>query len=451
MTFGPWRWLLTGRRAALRLLILGLALRESLSFWTGHPFDVEVWIRTGAAVANGHNPYVSFWPPVPGASFAFLNISMTSAAYLPFWALWSAAAYKIFLLTGSHVEVLVFLLKQPEIAADLIVAWLLRALALRWTGDPRIALGLLAFWCVFPYDILISAVWGQFDAIVAVTILLALWVPDPARRNVAYGVGIFVKWLPAIFLPLEVLRNRGLRRLWPALALALPFLLTLVTFLALGWSFTGIGATAGSETHGGGGGMNFQRIVTDPSIFPLASTSPLLRVLFAYLWVPAIVLAAVWAARRTDLTRPVNEVAAMMLILVAFLDLRSGLNEQYMLYLFPLMLLDIAAFHPERRRFFYYLVVICSIFLVLNNALGIWYVSPVDPAAFQYALQLNASPGFGEFRNYALDVLSVVVTITLAQWAYILTRPGADPRPWLLPRWPLPAVAPPPASSPEPG
>lgn len=443
----------TSRRSVATLLVVGLAVRESLSFWTGHPYDIEVWIRTGAAVTAGHNPYVSFWPPVPGVSFAFLNIWMTSAAYLPFWALWSALSYQLYVASGAHLPLLISLLKQPEIAADLVAAWLLGKLALRWTGRPEIAVGIVGFWCLFPYDILISAVWGQFDAIILVTLLVALWVQEPGHRNVAYGLGIFVKWLPAIFLPLEILRNRGLRRLWVALALALPFLLTLVTFVVLGWPFTGINATASSQTHGGGGGMNLQRVVEDPSIFPwLASGSGAwFGVAFAYLWVPMIILAGVWAVRRMDLSRPSDELGATMLVLVAFLDVRSGLYEQYMLYLFPMMVLDFSIFHPQRRRLFYFLLALCSIYLVINNALGIWFVSPLDPAAFQYALQVNASAGFGTFRYYALDVLAGFITVTLVQLAYLITRPGADARPWLLPRRRVSMAPSPPAVVSPPG
>lgn len=443
----------TSRRAIATLLLVGLALRESLSFWTGHPYDVEVWIRTGAAIAGGHNPYVSFWPPVPGVSFAFLNIWMTSAAYLPFWGLWSALSYDVFVGTGSHLPVLIFLLKQPEIAADLIAAGLLGKLAFRWTGRRDLAVGVLGFWCLFPYDILISAVWGQFDAIILVALLAALWVQGPGRRNVAYGLGIFVKWLPAIFLPLELLRTRGLRRAWVVLALAIPFLLTLATFVALGWSFTGINATATSQSHGGGGGMNLQRVVEDASIIPwLASgNGAWVGYALAYLWVPMIILAAVWAVRKMDLSRPSDELGATMLVLIAFLDLRSGLYEQYMLYLFPMIILDFSIFHPQRRRLFYFLLALCSIYLVINNALGIWFVSPLDPAAFQYALQVNASASFGTFRYYALDVLAGFITVTLAQLAYVITHPGADPRPWLLPRWRHSEAPVPPAVASPPG
>jgi len=41
------------------LFILGLAIRESLSFWTGHPYDMEVWLRNAYFVSQGANPYTA--------------------------------------------------------------------------------------------------------------------------------------------------------------------------------------------------------------------------------------------------------------------------------------------------------------------------------------------------------------------------------------------------------
>jgi len=51
------------------LLVLGILAREALSFWTGHPFDFEIWVRAGYWVARGYTPYASL-PFAPGASFA---------------------------------------------------------------------------------------------------------------------------------------------------------------------------------------------------------------------------------------------------------------------------------------------------------------------------------------------------------------------------------------------
>ena len=427
------------------VLLVGLLIRESLSFWTGHPYDLEVWIRTGAAVSNGQNPYNAFWPPVPGVSFAFLFGPLPSAAYLPFWAIVSGGLFRVYLgIGGGDPFVLYFLLKQPSILGDMILGVLLLRLTRAWTHEPAKSRWILWLWMLFPYDIVISAVWGQFDALVSTTIVASLLAGSERRRELLYGLGIFMKWVTAIFLPYELFRLRGTRRLLPFLALALAGVATLVSFVALGWGFTGIQATSVSQTHGGGGGMNLAGVLTSGLVVvPLQNAVPWLYQYAPYLWIPASVLVGAWAAWRWPVRGPSDELGIMTLLVTTFLLTRWGLYEQYMLYLFPLLLLDVVVFHPERRNLLVTIVVLCSAFLTLNNVLGIWFVSPAFHGAFTLALQLNASNSFGTFRAYALDGLALLVTTTLVQLAYVVSHPRADPRPWML--WwrrPVPRRAP---------
>ena len=50
-------------------LLVGLAIREALAPWTGHPFDFEIWVRLGVLALSGANPY-SLLPYIPHLSFA---------------------------------------------------------------------------------------------------------------------------------------------------------------------------------------------------------------------------------------------------------------------------------------------------------------------------------------------------------------------------------------------
>ena len=84
------------------LLLLGVLVREAFSFWTGHPYDFELWVRTGYWVARGVNPYgtISF---APGVSFVDRHRRRWGAtiAYLPFWPLLLAGLYKVYAFLGS--------------------------------------------------------------------------------------------------------------------------------------------------------------------------------------------------------------------------------------------------------------------------------------------------------------------------------------------------------------
>ncbi|MFI5415650.1 MAG: hypothetical protein ACHQ16_08430, partial [Candidatus Lutacidiplasmatales archaeon] len=225
--------------AGATILLVGLVIREAFSFWTGHPYDLEVWIRTGYEAAHGTNPYLGAWPAVPGVSFGYTNQPLYSAAYLPFWPDFFGGSYLLWEhVGGGNRFFLYFLLKQGPIAGDLAVALLLYRYVHRETGSAATAVSALAFWSLFPYDIMIGSIWGQLDS-VTTALLLAVLLTSEAQagwRSLAWGFGIFAKWVTVIYLPLEFFRNRGIRRLWPVVGVMLTGVLTLVAFVGAGWN-----------------------------------------------------------------------------------------------------------------------------------------------------------------------------------------------------------------------
>ncbi|MCI4348830.1 MAG: DUF2029 domain-containing protein [Thermoplasmata archaeon] len=431
-----------------QILLLGVLVREAFSFWTGHPYDFEVWIRTGHAVAMGENPY-AFWPAVPGVTIAFAGDLLPSAAYLPFWPLTLGAIYRVWeAIGGGDPYVLYFLIKQPVIWADIATAWLLHRLVLRWTGNAGSALTVATIWALFPYAIVISAIWGQLDAIAVVILLATFLARGPAERSLLWGLGVFVKWITAIFFPLELFRERGIRRLWAFLVVGVPLALTGLAFWAFGWST--VGFTAGSiyETHGGGFGMNYAYLLSIDPLAGMLARSPDLLTVLPYAWVPAVFLAGWQGARWLRAGGPAAELRAVMLVVNVFLLFRWGLYEQYWLYLFALLILDLVAFHPARRTFLLFLLSLASFDLLVDNDLGIRFLSPVSPAVWPYVVALDQNPIWGKFRYYALIVIAILVTVSLAQLIYALLKDQEHPRPWLFFWSDAPRAPPVPASGP---
>ncbi len=412
------------------ILLAGLAIREAFSFWTGHPYDFEVWVRTAYVVAHGENPYTSFWPAVPGVSFAYLGQPLPSAAYLPLWPALLGELYRLWsAVGGGNRFVLYFLLKQPGILADIGTAWLLYRLGERWSGERRVGVLLAASWSFFPYAILITAVWGEFDSLVVMIVLAILWSASSRDRAVYNGLGILAKWLTVIFLPWEFFRARGARRAYVGLSLAIAAAASAALFVAEGWSFTGIQSTGLSESHGGGYGMNYAYLFNLPVAAPLGGV-PMLFTIIGYLWVPGVLAAGWVAARWVETERPVGVLRGLLLVVTAFLILRAGLYEQYLLYLFAPLLLDVTIYHPGRRPLFAGLLGVSWAYLILNNDLLIRFVSPLSPSVTTFTTALDASSTFGVFRLYALAVLAVVMTISLAQLAVVLVRDRPAPTVW---------------------
>jgi hypothetical protein len=416
---------------AWQILLAGLLLREAFSFWTGHPFDFESWVRTGYVVSQGTNPYSAFWPPVPGVSFAYLGGPLSPAAYLPFWPLVLGELYRTWLSVGGGDRFILYLfLKQPGILADVGSAYLLYRLVETWKGETGSAIAILTFWSFFPYAIIITAIWGQFDSIIVLLLLVLLYARTPLERSVLYGLGIFVKWLTVIFLPLEVFRDRGTRRLFAFLGLAIPGALTVLVFVAEGWSFVGIGPFSVSQAQGEGQGMNYAYVLTLASVSKILSTIPNLATVGGYLWVPGVVAAGWLAAKWLGKGDPRSELRATLLVVTVFLLLRWGLYEQYFLYLFSLLALDVAVFNPGRRALLMFTVGLATVDLLINNDLGLRFLSPLNTGLSSYTTALDANDTWGVFRTYALLVLALVVTVTLVQLVRTFHRDQGSPRPW---------------------
>jgi len=432
---GPRWWSLSAR--GWTILAAGFLLREAFSFWTGHPYDFESWVRTGYQVSLGANPYNGFLPAVPGVSFAYTSQSISAAAYPPFWPLILGGLYRLWdVVGGGNRFVLYFLLKQPVILADIASALLLYHLALRWTSDERAATGVLLFWSFFSYTIIISAIWGQFDSFMVLVLLALLWVGGAVQRDVLYGLGVFVKWLTVIFVPLEFLRERGFRRLGVVLVIAIPLALTAAAFLAAGWSLSTFTGVSTSQTHGGGLGMNFAFPLSLTGVVNVLSVVPDFYSVVQYVWIPGVIVAGWVASKWVAAGDPRSELRALMLVVTVFLLLRWGLEEQYMLYLFAPVALDVATFHPGRRTLLWFTVVLSTLFLLVNNDAGLRFISPADPGIVTFTTAVDASSNWGLARTVGLTILSVLVAITLIQWVRAIVRDEPRPRPWLLSWWP---------------
>jgi len=218
---------LTWVKGLAKPLAIGLVTREFLAPFTGHPWDFEIWVRLGALLQSGTNPY-SLLPSVTSLSFA-PYASMTSISYPPLSALIFAVIYRLYAVLGSVSPFLYyFLLKQPMVLSDVLVALLLfRLLALR--GDEDRARRIASLWLYFPFAVVVSAMWGALDPIALLLTLAALYSFESNRTNLSavfLGFGVFMKLMPVIFLPVFLIDRRL------ALANRIPFVATTIAIPA---------------------------------------------------------------------------------------------------------------------------------------------------------------------------------------------------------------------------
>jgi len=403
------------------MLVLGIALREAFSFWTGHPFDFETWVRIGYWVPRGLSPYHAL-PPAPGVSFAndFDTQNTADIGYLPFWPLLLAGIYELYALVGFGDRfVYYFLIKQPIIVGDVLLAYLLFVYIER--ERPGKGATAMALWLFSPFTIILSGIWGMFDSTAMAAVMLALLVAPGRARAAWEGAAIFVKSIPVLFLPpLAYARDRKLSNL--LMAVAIPALTTIAVVLLAGWPLGSFTATLGSTLGKGGIPLSLWGTWVYLNTLGVISNSTFEAVFSwgAYLWVPAVVLASLMSWRWFGFSSDRALVRSALVATLTFLLLRGQVNEQYTVYLLAFLLLDASLWNPGRMRLFYAVSVVIIAATVTNNFLMVRFLSPVDPSALQLENSLLTS--LGGLRDAALYVEGVLFTALNLWYLYALVK-----------------------------
>jgi hypothetical protein len=395
-------------------LIIGILVREAFSFWTAHPFDFEIWVRTGYSVANGMSPYSSM-PYLPGLSIAndFGGGFNAAIGYLPLWPLVLGAIYEIYSLGGSGNRFLYyFMVKQPIIFADVLLAFLLFLYVKQ--RNPERAQKVMMLWLFSPFTIILSGMWGIFDSIAMSFVMLALLAPQGRVRSAWEGVAILVKSIPVIFiLPLSYSREKKALNFF--IALGIPIFFTVIVVLLTGWP-NGVSCfltdcptesvlTTLVDTLAKKGFplslwgtlvyLNTLHVISDSTFWSIFGWG-------GYLWIPAVAIASLLAYRWFGFGTDRRLIRSMLLVTLTFLLVRGQVNEQYAVYLFALLLIEAALWSPKRFKLFYAMSVVIIAATVTNNFLLIRFLAPVYPDALQLEAQLFSE--IGSIRNALLYV-----------------------------------------------
>ncbi|MDW8041345.1 MAG: hypothetical protein RMJ75_00885 [Nitrososphaerota archaeon] len=223
-----------GRLVLISSLITGFFIRAALAPFTGHPWDVYVWLRTAELFTNGYwNVYtVSEVPQFPWGFYS----------YPPMWLLFLVSSYVVVGGDSAPVNYAVAAFKTPIIAADVLVAlWIYRLSRVIGLDDQK-GQKLAAFYALNPVAVFISGVWGMFDPLATLFALVALELllrGHYTSSGAFLGIGVATKLFPVLLLPVTSLYVRNSRdnrnnkivlaHVLPAvivpLALSIPFLL----------------------------------------------------------------------------------------------------------------------------------------------------------------------------------------------------------------------------------
>lgn len=401
------------------LLVAAVAVREVFSFWTGHPYDFELWVRTGYWVARGVNPY-GIINPAPGLSFVS-NISAggnPTIAYLPFWPLLLAGIYELYALLGSVSPYFYyFLLKQPIIASDVLVGFFLyKYLDARSSDKARFV---LKIWLFSPFNIILSGIWGMFDSVAALFVVFALTARPGAYRGAWEGIATFAKSIPLIYTIPVSLGPKPLRNL--ALAVGIPVVATVAVVWLEGWSFSVLNTTLESTLGKGGLSLSVWEVVFYLNSLGVVSNSLTNQLVSTdYVWIAAVAVATVVSYRWFGFDTERGVVQSMVLITLVFLLLRGQVNEQYAVYLYALMLIDVAMWSPQRSNLFFASLAIVILVTVTNDLLLIRFLAPVYPGAL--TLEGSLISKIAPERNAALFLEAMAFCAINVYYVYALAK-----------------------------
>lgn len=321
------------------LILLSAGIQLALGTFTAHPYDIRVFMAAGYLVAHGNSPYVltsvssvfgsSLFPdPVPGIG------------YPPPWGLVLALSYLVSYSIVPNLILYNFAIKIPIVIGNILLALLIGKMTLSATSDAAKSANATRFMLFNPFVIYTTAIWGQFDTLSVLLMLLAIFELTQGKRRLsalALGGAIAFKLIPVVLLPLLILHVRRRENWFRAFEyfafVAAVVGLSFFPFL-IGWSpkpiidnwnihFVRIGAFSPMNVLlllGIGGATNEFSFL-------------------GFLWLPSLVLVYFslirkGAIRSTDLVLP-----ALAVMLGVFLT-RSWVSEQNLNFVVPLVLLS---------------------------------------------------------------------------------------------------------------
>lgn len=404
-------------------MICGIAIREVLAPFTGHPYDFELWVRLGYYVSRGGNPYVSY-PPVSGLSFPAYE-SPTWPGYPPLWPLFLAAIYKFYSAVGIQNRFFYyFLIKQPMVVSDIGVAFLLSKLVSIYSSAEK-GFRAFAFWLLCPYTIIISSVWGMFDQIILLLVLLSIYfLSGTIKSSFLESLAIALKLVPIIFLPLLAGVQSSKKRVLSYLGLGAGFTLLLAYSPYLffrSWSVQSLNNVEIADAGRVANSVNYWELVVIYSQY--RSFSPLLLhalIYLAWIWVPAVILASLYCIsairQRTDLKK--NLMTALLFVTLVFFLTKSAISEQFVIYFLGLALFDYYVLSSARRKKLFYAVWLSALFyLILNSQLLDIFLSPLSP---QYA-NLNFFYGRVSMANWDILIGTTSITFSICCLLYLIS------------------------------
>jgi Gpi18-like mannosyltransferase len=336
------------RRVDRLLLAISVFVQIVLALFLGHAYDTRILMATGYLVGTAQNPYIA-----QNLSAVFHNNTfqgITTLGYPPPWALVLGLIYLFTYKILPNFYLYNLAIKLPIIAANIGLAYIVRQLLNKAGAQEKISRQAWIFLLFNPFLLLTSSAWGQFDPLVALLALLALYSLSQAKLTVpaillALAISFKPTALPLIPVVFIYLAGRSWRRtLYFFAVLSLSMLLFCVApFWIFGWDPSQILMHWNSQFVVGGGlsFMTFLEYVKWTYQLPGGWA------FLGWLWLPALGIATYTLKAGIkgfdDLLKK-----SVALILVFYLC-RAWLSETNINLILPLVLILVSLNALDRR------------------------------------------------------------------------------------------------------
>lgn len=212
-------------RANWWAFLIGIVIRFAFAPFTGHPYDMAIWVTTGRQLYLGQSPY---------SPYDHLGQPIV-------WGLWLWLSYIVASIGGFDIRLFALVVKIPLIFVDMAMPFaILHILRRNMVTFSRTKL-LFRVLLLNPVGILISGFWAMPDQLAILLVLLAMGYHDNIRLVIVLLVlSIALKLYPIVLVPAFVLvALRGSFRKGIILSLGVVLGIVLVSylpFILMGWN-----------------------------------------------------------------------------------------------------------------------------------------------------------------------------------------------------------------------
>ncbi len=412
--------LFEGKKRYIALFVGLFTFEALLSFYSGLPYDMNVWFKTGSWLNQGINIY----------------LPNDHLGYPPLWALWCGVAYKLYTYVAYNFEIWRFIIKLPMIFAHLVLAYLVGSFAAKRfnikTGQKILIITLL--WSFFIY---IGALWGQINVISALLTFIAFYAVSTGRNKtsaLALGVAITLKIYPIVTLPAFFafwLKKTGTKKasVYALSACLVPIVFSLLVFMTFQWDILYFLKTVfywapiydANPVQLSGGCMNIW------SFFGIIGINISQFWILRFVWVPVVAIGSIYWLKKPKMSDGDLNLAIISLYIL-FMITYSWITEQSFIDVLPFIFLQILAYRPKQLHL-YALSAIQLIIYVFSIFNGGPFIFQPFIERFAPGIMININPlqtGNSSFFWDVRGVMGLIVSLSLIFLLILLLR--TDPK-----------------------